>query len=246
MFLPSIAVNPDELFNYAASYISKQPLPRDLSVIDIDKSNLNIVLKQQRIINLHMAFSSSEFLDIIYDSDIRRKIDAMSISPLFRREEIYREFPNIQTMLIDTYIECFANFDYLKSKTSYVNRYIGDEEEKMLLIKVLETSSKKYLKLIIGLKGLETSPLELINRALNITTAKVETALIKNEDDKLDKYLRMQVMISEKLHKLGAGSKSDLEVLLETLRQVKPDYEDPRIYSKKELDEEFASKKENA
>lgn len=245
-YLPSISINPDELSNYAKKYLSTQPLPYGIFSNAQDVSTLNIALKQQKIFNLHMMLNNSDFLDIVYDSDIRRKIDAMSICPLFRREEIYREFPNIQPMLIDTYVECFCDYDKLKSKISYVNNYIGDEEEKILLTKVLENSSKKFLRLIIGLKAPDASPLELISRALNIATSKVETALMKDDDAKLEKYIRMQVSISEKLHKLGAGNKTDLEVLLESLRSIKPEYEDPHIYSKDELNDKFEKEKEKA
>lgn len=244
-YLSSVAINPDELFQYAQKHLSKQPLPSGIFADKIDQQNFHIALKQQRILDLHMSFNDADFLDLIYDSDIRRKIDSMAISPLFRREEIYREFPNILPVLIDTYIDCFSNFDLLVSKTSYVNRYIGDEEEKLLLTKVLDNTSKKYLRLIIGLKAPEISPIDLISRALNIVTSKVETALLKGEDDKLDKSIKTQVMISEKLHKLGAGNKSDLDLLIETLNKIKPDYEDPHIYTKEELNAEATKQKEN-
>ena len=241
VYLPSIIFQSEEHFDFIKSLLSNcAGIPRSILNGNYTQENFNIFLKQQRLMHLDAALAQEDFQKIIYDSDICTKLHAMSFSPVFNALDIHNEFSNFSTLHIDIYLDCFASYVDIPNKRNYISTYIGDVQERNLFLRVLEHSSRKYLKLILNIKLLDTSPLDLINHALNVVNTKVQEALLSEDDVSLEKWLKMQVTISEKIHKMGAGSKSDLDELIEKLKAV-PQFDDPIIYTKEQLEDKFSS-----
>lgn len=164
----------------------------------------------------------------------------MSLSPIFRKIDIIREFQTIDTNYIEVYLDSFSDFTQIKNKNSYVSKYIGDKSEKSLFEKVLKITSRAHLQVILGMK-LNVDPKTLIDRAVSISKIKTEDAFINDDDVKLQSWLKLQVSFAEKLIRMGAGNKSDLDNLIEAL-SAKPEFEDPTIYTREQLEIQFRDK----
>lgn len=235
VYLPSIKFDYENPFDYITAYIQSRPIPTYMLQGKVDVAGFKMYCNKYHLNNLHGVFTHAEFEDLIFDTDIRRKIDAMSISPSFRVLDITREFAGINSTYIDVYLDCFANFADIANISSYIVKYIGDELEQKLLKKILATTSRQHLKLILGIKTIDLSPKSLIEDSLSISHLKTQIALLDNDDANLERWLKLQVTLADKLIRLGAGNKSDLDNLLETLRAV-PDFTDPIIYTKEQLE----------
>ena len=239
-YLPSLTLDHKTVFNFIYSLIENSSVPKSIISGDYNSDAFNIFLKQQKLVNLHAAIDQPGFQEIIFDTDITRKINGMALSPVFKLIDIYHEFNTYNNIFIDTYLDCFAAYDELESKQNFIRTYVTDKNERNLFLRICENSSRQYLKLILCIKIQDASPMELINDALNICKLKAQTALLAEDDAELERWLKLQVVIAEKLHKAGAGNKSDLDDLIEKLKAV-PEYQDPVIYTKEQLEEKFIS-----
>ena len=242
-YLPSIVFDHNDPFEYIQKLVKEIPLPAGIYSGKEDPSSFNIYLSRFKLRELHTVFNQEQFEDIIFDTDVRRKIDAMSLSPSFRKIDIIREFPSINHEYIEIYLDCFANFDQIDSRNIYIATHIGDPSEKSLLIKVLTTTSRIHLKTILGIKT-NLDPKTIIEKSLSVMDMKSDLALINEDDDKLEKWTKLRIMIAEKLIKMGAGSKTDLDNLMEALK-AEPDFKDPVIYTKEDLENEFSQANKN-
>lgn len=245
LYLPSIRFDYENPFDYIEKFIKQKPVPGCILKGKADITGFHLFCSKFQLHNLHGIFTHTEFEDIIFDSDIRRKIDAMSISPSFRKIDILREFPGVNSIYIETYLDCFSNFEQIDNLNSYIVKYIGDSLEQKLFKKILETSSRQHLKVMLGIKTIDLSPKSLIEDSLNISHLKTQTALLEDNDDNLERWLKIRVSIAEKLIKLGAGNKSDLDNLIEALN-AEPDFKDPVIYTKEQLEIEFQNNQNKA
>lgn len=245
IYLPAVAFDSvNEPYNYIADLIKiKSPLNLNVQK-DYSKKDFFLYLKHFEISELHSTFNSDEFHDLLFDTDLRRKIDGMALSPVFRDVEIYREFNHINEHMLKVYLDCFANFKAVQNKLIYITNYIQDKQEKSLLTIVSQNTSKKYLRIVIGLRTQEFSPKELIEEALNVANTQLRAALLNKDDAGMERWTKIQVAISEKLHKLGAGTKSDLDELMEAL-QAEKDFQDPTIYTIEDLERMAASKNQS-
>lgn len=242
-YLPSIRFDYENPFDYVDKFLKLTPLPTCVLKGKADITGFHVFCSRFKLHNLHGIFTHADFEDIIFDTDIRRKIDAMSISPSFRKLDIVREFPGVNALYIETYLDCFSDFEKLENVNSFVVKYIGDSLEQKLFKKILETSSRQHLKVMLGIKTIDLSPKALIEDSLNISHLKTQTALLEDDDDNLERWLKMRVSIAEKLIKMGAGNKSDLDTLLEALK-AEPDFKDPVIYTREQLEIEFQNNKD--
>jgi DNA-binding phage protein len=236
-YLPSIKFEFEDPFDYSEKFVKSTPIPACVYKGIDDIHGWHIYSNRFKLEDLHAAFNKEQFEDIIFDPDIRRKIDAMSLSPIFRKVDIVREFQSIDTSYIGVYLDSFSDFTKIENKNSYVHRYIGDKSEKSLLEKVLKTSSRAHLQVILGMKS-SVDPKTLIDRAASISKMKTEDALTNDDDPKLQSWLKLQVSFAEKLIRMGAGNKSDLDNLIEAL-SAKPEFEDPVIYTRDQLEIQF-------
>lgn len=245
LYLPSVNFQNNIPLDYIKSKIFNLPLP--CSIIDGTYSSdaFNIFLKQQKLLDLHSSFDDPAFQDIIFDSDIRLQIDGMSLSNVFHLPDIIKEFPNLNLIELKAYIDCFSDFYKMTvSKAAYVDTYIGDKLEQITLKKICNSSSRKFIRVLLNLKMDASSPQKIISDALNMSDFKVQEAFANDDSIALERWLKMKVVIAEKLHKIGAGSRSDLDELIEKLKFEK-DYQDPIIYTKEQLDSLYSEIKDN-
>jgi hypothetical protein len=119
------------------------------------------------------------------------------------------------------------------NKNSYVAKYIADKSMQRLFKATLDTTSRSKLKVMLGMSS-DIDPKALINRAIEITRQQLEEAYENNQDN-LQSWIKMQVSFSEKLLKVSAGNKTDLDNLLQELKAA-PKFEDPTIYTKDQLE----------
>ena len=237
-YLPSINFENEDPFIYIQRYLESKPIPKPILTGKYTPQVLNIFLKQQGLLTLHTVFNTPEFHEIIYDSDIRRKLDGMILSSIFRKNDILLEFNKYNPIHIDTYMDCFSNYKELENKRSFIANYIGDKNERNLFERILDNTSRQYLKMVLGIKLPDASPLDIINNNLHVANLKMQTALLAEDDIALDKWMKLSTTIAEKLHKVGAGQKRDIDELLDALK-ADPVYEDPKIYSMDELEEKY-------
>ena len=245
LYLPSVNFNNENILDYARNLISLMPIPK--SVIDGDYSTytFNIFLRQQKLLDLHGAMNDPVFQDIIFDSDKRLQIDGMSLSSVFHFPDIVKEFSDFNESYLRAYTDCISNYHKMQyNKAAYIETYIGDKYEREILKKVLINISRKFLRILLKLNLQDLSPQKMISEALNIADFKTQEAFANADDIKLEKWIKMKVVIAEKLHKIGAGAKSDLDDLIEKLK-LEAEYEDPVIYSKEELDSLYMQNKDN-
>jgi hypothetical protein len=234
LYLPT-NIFEEKLYDEIKDFIIQIPIPACIKLDSTDSSSMRLFCSIFKLINLNSCFSNPDFEELIYDTDQRRKIDAMMISSVFRPIDVVREFPHINQLIIETYIDCVANFKQASSKHTYVAKYLGDELEQKLFTKILSISSRQHLKVLLGLKCITMNPTEVLEKSLNIANLKTDIALMNDDDSELEKWIKLRVIIAERLHRMGAGTQSDLDRLIEALR-VEPIYQDPVIYRKEDLD----------
>jgi hypothetical protein len=157
----------------------------------------------------------------------------MSLSSVFRKSDIVKEFSRFDPQYIGIYLDTFADFIKVPNKNSYVAKYIADKSMQRLFKATLDTTSRSKLKVMLGMSS-DIDPKALINRAIEITRQQLEEAYENNQDN-LQSWIKMQVSFSEKLLKVSAGNKTDLDNLLQELKAA-PKFEDPTIYTKDQLE----------
>jgi hypothetical protein len=233
LYLPYISFEFEDPFDYAEKYIKATPIPACVYAGVDDIHGWRIYLGKFKLEDLHAAFNQEQFEDIIYDTDIKRKIDAMSLSSVFRKSDIVKEFSRFDPQYIGIYLDTFADFTKVPNKNSYVAKYIADKSMQRLFKATLDTTSRSKLKVMLGMSS-DIDPKALINRAIEITRQQLEEAYENNQDN-LQSWIKMQVSFSEKLLKMNAGNKTDLDDLLQELKAA-PKFEDPTIYTKDQLE----------
>lgn len=234
-YLPSIRFDHESPFEFIQSYLGKFVVPKCILNGTYRSIDLNAFCKHHNLLDLHSVFNNEEFQDFLFDTDKRRKLDGMALSSVFRKIDILREFGNINPLFIEVYLSCFADYTGIPSKNSFINNYIGDVNEKNLYNLVVSNTSRNHLRVILGIKLSDVSPQELVTEALNMIKLKAQTALLSGDDVALERWLKLQLTVSDKLQKLGAGNRDDMSEFLSCLK-AEPDFADPVIYTKEQLD----------
>lgn len=245
MYLPSVQFNNEDPFDYIKSELSKEPIPKGILIGSYTDSDFRCFLSKFNLMGLHSVFNDDNFQDLMFDTDVRLKIDGMCLSSVFRKLDIVKEFNNYNTIYIDSYTECIANYKQVQYKESFIENYIGDNNEKNLLKQVLKNTSRNKLKVFLGVTISDEAPQKLIANAVQIIKIKVNEAMNAEDDVKLNNWLKFQVSVSEKLVRMGAGSKTDKEDLIDTLNK-KIDFEEPIIYTKEQIEEQYLQAQKDA
>lgn len=237
-YLSGYVFNNEDPYIFIQDYLESRIIPKSILTGNATVEVIRIFLKQQYLMNLHTVFDNEDFCNILYDSDLRCKIDGMALTPIFRKNDIITEFSKINPICIEAYLDCFANWKEVPNKSVFVSSYVGDKYQRKLYENILKNNSRKYLKMVLDVKLPDVSPLEVINHSLQIANFKMQTALLEDNSNELDRWMKLSVIISEKLQRIGAGSKRDIDELLEILR-AEPVYEEPKIYTKEELENKY-------
>jgi hypothetical protein len=231
-YLPSIVFE-DDIFEYTESAIGEVPIPGCIRS-SCDPTSLKLFCNIFKLNTLNSVFGNEDFEDLIFDTDLRRKIDSMMISSVFRPIDVVREFSQINSLIVETYMDCIANFKGI-NKHSYVGKYIADPLEQKLFTKILTTGSRQHLKVMLGLKSDTMNPMDVLKKSLDIANLKTDIALMGDNDAELEKWIKLRVVVAGRLHQMGAGTQSDLDRLINALK-AEADYEDPKIYTKEDLE----------
>jgi hypothetical protein len=245
MYLPSIQFNNEDPLEYIKSELSKEPIPKGILLGSYTDSDFRCFLSKFNLIGLHSVFNDDNFQDLLFDTDARRKLDGMSLSSVFRKLDIIKEFINYNTIYIDSYTECISNYKQVLYKESFIENYIGDINEKNLLRQVLRNTSRNKLKVFLDITISDEPPQKSITNALQIIKIKVNEAMNAEDDIKLNNWLKFQVSVSEKLVRMGAGSKSDKDDLIDILNK-KIDFEEPILYTKEQIEEQYIQAQKEA
>lgn len=232
LYLPSVIFE-DDIFEYTDGIVSEIPIPGCIRSSN-DPSSLNLFCNIFKLNALNSVFNNEDFEDLIFDTDLRRKIDSMMISSVFRPIDVVREFSHINSLVVETYMDCIANFKDI-NKHSYIGGFIGDPLEQKLFSKILTTGSRQHLKVMLGLKSETMNPMDVLKKSLDIANLKTDIALMGDNDTELEKWIKLRVVVAERLHKMGAGTQSDLDRLIDVLK-AEADYEDPKIYTREDLE----------
>ena len=130
-----------------------------------------------------------------------------------------------------------GHFAKINNLNSYIAKYINDPSDLSLFKKMLTVTSRMHLKALLGIR-ISSDPKSIIEKSLNVIDIKADLALAEDDDDKLKDWTKLRITIAEKLLKMGAGNKSDLDNLIEAL-SAEPNFEDPVIYTKEQLEIKF-------
>jgi len=233
LYLPSIIfdVHPIE---YVQEHLKEKLVPTCVYAGSADPSAMRLYCQINHLGPLHGVFNTAEFEDLIYDLELRRKIDAMILSPAFRTADIMREFPKTDKVCLDVYTDCVANFASVSNKHAYL-ACVGDERERKLLTKMMTVTSRETLRLVLGLKCADMNPVEIMNKSLTIAALKTDDALLNDDNQGLERWVKLQASLAERMHGMGVGTRTDLDELLTALK-VEPVYCDPVIYTKEQLE----------
>ena len=237
-YLPGVVFNNEDPYLFIQDFLESQIIPRSILSGKASFDIRNIFLKQQRLVTLHSVFDKEDFCNILYDSDLRCKLDGMALTPIFRKIDIITEFEKYNPICIEAYLDCFANWKEVVNKNSFICNYIGDKHQRKLYENILKNNSRQYLRMALNIKLPDVSPLDIINHSLHIANFKMQNALLEDNSQELDRWIKLSVMISEKLQRIGAGSKRDVDELIEIL-QTEAIYEEPKIYSREELESKY-------
>lgn len=243
-FFPFICL--DSPFNYVNDYLnSLHNIPTSIVTGTYNKNALNKFLKESCLADLHDIFDKENFQDLLYDVDLRKKIDGMCISGFRNGEielEIKQNIQDIEPVFVKTYINCFANFydmDFFEKRNFIINSF-EDLNEKNMLLKCVENKSRDMIRMILGVRTKTYSPVELINRSAQIVVSKTQEGILENDDLKLQNYLKLGIKIAETLHSFGVGNKDAAKELLDVLNKKVEDNNDiPKPMSVEDLERRF-------
>lgn len=223
------AIHFDTPISYIKERLDRIPnLPASIVTGKYNKIALTRFLKESGLMNLHDLFEKQQFQDLLYDIDLRKRIDGMSLSgfrPLEIEQEIHEHIQDINTVFTKTYLECFSDFrefDYAE-KNSFIIHSYEDKHEQLTLLRCIATKSRDTVRTLLGVCTKNYNHIELINRIAQIAVMKTEEGLIEDNDIKLQAYLKLGIKVSESLHSFGVGNKDAADALLAALAKTPED-----------------------
>jgi hypothetical protein len=221
MYFPFISI--DSPFGYVQDRLDRiSNLPATIIRGNYNKQALLKFLKETDLINLHELLPRQQFQDLLYDVDLRRKVDGMSLCG-FRHQEIELEIKqyitDIDPVVVKTYLNCFADFSNMTydEKRNFVINTFEEPAEKITYVKCLENKSRDIIRAYLGVNTRVFNPIEMINRYAQIITIKINEGLRESDEVKLQGYIKLGLRSAETLDKFGVGNKDAAELLLAAL-----------------------------
>lgn len=219
----------DSPFTYVTECLNNlHNLPATIVKGTYNKTSLQKFLKETSLQNMHEFFTRPQFQDLLYDVDLRRKVDGMAINGFRHHEielEIKEHIPEIDPVIVKTYLDCFANYSTMNydEKRNFIIQSFEEEREKKVLLKCIEHKSRDMVRMFLGVAARTVNPIELINRSAQIVTLKTQEGLVADDEVKIQAYLKLGIKIAEVLDKFGAGNKDAAEALLSALSKKPED-----------------------
>ena len=244
-FFPFICF--DSPFNYVSEELDKiHNVPASIIKGNYNKASLVKFLKESDLISMNELFDREQFQDLLYDVDLRRRVDGMAIAGFRHHEielEVKQSIQDIDPVIIKMYLDCFANyFDMtFDQKRNFILQSFEDVNERKVLEKCLIVKSRDMVRMFLGVSSRTYNPIELINKTAQIITLKTQEGLIENDEAKLQNYLKLGIKVADVLHNFGVGNKDAAEALLLALSR-KPDdvgVKSPKPMTVEELENKF-------
>ena len=221
-------------------------LPSSVIKGSYNKSSLQRFLKESSLMNLHDLIDREQLQDLLYDVDLRRKVDGMSIAGFRYREielEIKQVIPDIDPVIVKTYLDCFANYNNMTfdEKRNFIIQTFEDAYERKVLLKCLESKSQDKIRMYLNVNARAFNPIEMINKTAQIVTLKTQEGLIEEDEDKIRTYLKLSIKVAEAIRDFGVGNKDATEALLAALTKNPEDLGivSPKPMSVDELEDAF-------
>jgi len=187
--------------------------------------------------NIHDMSTEDKFIDLIYDTDTRFKIDMLAMSG-FQEKEIFESFGVIDQKIISVYLDCFCNFSYY-NESDYI-RHIGlfyekDPIQTEYARTILENMGKKdFIRsmLMLEMKSINTSnQLEFMK---NTCFFDFVEAVALHDDDKKEKFINLfaKIFSAGKDHISPPKTEDSLQDLL---ARSDDDLNEPKCYTMEDL-----------
>jgi hypothetical protein len=237
----------DSPFAYVQDELNRIPnIPTSVIKGNYNKNSLHRFLKESSLTNLHDLIERQQFQDLMYDVDLRRKVDGMAISgfrPMEIELEIKQYIQDIDPVVIKTYLDCFADYsdmDY-HAKRNFIIQSFEEPLEQKIMIKCIENKSKDMVRMFLGVNSRTMNPIELINKTAQIITLKTQEGLVENDEVKIQNYLKLSIKVADVLQKFGAGNEDAAKQLLAALSKKPEDVgvTSPKPMSVEQLEDMF-------
>ena len=197
-------------------------------------------LKKADLMDLNEAWDAPAFQDFMYDSDLRRAVDILSMC-VFRQEEIMRiakdKYPELEDLQILTYLDCFCDFRGMNfvDKKNFVYNYIINPTAQQIYLRCLENRSADYIRSVLNVSLKTVDPMSLATRSAHISMMKTTQHLTSGDDQSLRNYLGINMKVASLLKELGAGNASAADELKKILDGPAP-VEPAKTYTLAELE----------
>lgn len=237
----------DSPFAYVQDELNRIPnIPTSVIKGNYNKNSLHRFLKESSLANLHDLIERQQFQDLIYDVDLRRKVDGMAISgfrPMEIEIEVKQYIQDIDPVVIKTYLDCFADYSDMDfhDKKNFIIQSFEEPLEQKIMIKCIENKSKDMVRMFLGVNSRTMNPIELINKTAQIITLKTQEGLVENDEVKIQNYLKLSIKVADVLQKFGAGNEDAAKRLLEALSKKPEDVgiSSPKPMSVEQLEDMF-------
>lgn len=226
-YFPFISL--DSPYTHVHDELDKLPnLPTSVVRGTYNKPALARFLKEAGLVTLHEVFDNPKFQDLLYDADLRMKIEGMAIAgfrPLEIELEVKQTIQDIDINMVKTYLDCFVNYRDMNfiDKRNFIHSAFEEPKERLLLIRCLETKSKDWVRTYLSLSTKTYNHIEMVNSRAHLVTLKTQEALLAGDDMKLMSLVKIGLNIADSLHKFGVGNQDAAEQLLAALSKKPED-----------------------
>ena len=219
----------DSPFAYVQDELNRiSNIPTSVIKGNYNKNSLHRFLKESFLTNLHDLFDREQFQDLLYDVDLRRKVDGMAIAgfrPMEIELEVKQCIQDIDPVIIKTYLDCFVDYSDMgfDEKRNFIIKTFEEPIEQNLMLKCLQNKSKDMVRMFLGVNARIMNPIELINKTAQIITLKTQEGLLENDEVKIQNYLKLSIKVADVLQKFGAGNEDAAKQLLAALTKKPED-----------------------
>jgi hypothetical protein len=222
-------LNIDSPFTYVQDRLNTIPnIPATIMKGNYKKPALEKFIKEAGLVNLHDLIEKDQFKDLLYDTDLRRKIEGMAITgfrPIEIELEIKQRIQDIDIVTVKTYLDCFCDYstmDFIEKK-NFINQTFEELSERKALLKCLDTKSRDAIRGYLSLSTKTYNHIEIVNKRAHEITLKIQEALIDGNEVQYLALSKLSLNIADALYKFGVGNDDAAKQLLDALAKKPED-----------------------
>lgn len=225
---------------YVEAELNKMIVARSILTGKYDSKTYVSFLKKADLLTLQDVWDHETFQDLLYDSDLRRCVDIMSMCG-FKDLEIFNivkaKIPGIDEAEIMAYLDCFADYTGMSfiEKKNFVYNYVNDPSHQRVYLKCLENRSLDYIRSVLNITLKSVDPMAYATRAAHIISAQTTQAIVDGDHKNIIDFLNLNLKVADSLQKLGAGNTSAADELQAALSGNHP-YTPNKTYTIEELE----------